>query len=80
MGDEGVYSNEHGSIQFIQCRTNTLKLRLRQGFEGGAVDCLLCGGGEETMRHFFMECGQYNFYFYDQPYILDIFERRTAHQ
>ena len=29
-----------------------------QGFEGGAVDCLLCGGEEETMRHFVMECGE----------------------
>ena len=38
---------------------NTLKLRWRQGSEGGpgdAVDCLLCGGEEETVRHFFMVC------------------------
>ena len=34
----------------------TLKLRRRQGFEGGAVDCLLCGGEEETLRHFVVEC------------------------
>ena len=25
-------------------------------FEGGAVDCLLCGGEEETVRHFVMQC------------------------
>ena len=37
-------------------RTNTLKLKWRQGFEGGAVDCLLCGGEEETVRHFVVEC------------------------
>ena len=28
----------------------------RQGFDGGAVDCLLCGGEAETVRHFVMEC------------------------
>ena len=28
----------------------------RQGFEGGAVDCLLCGGEEEILRHFVVEC------------------------
>ena len=38
------------------CRTNTLKLRWRQGFEGGAVNCLLCGGEEETARYFVTEC------------------------
>ena len=56
MGDEGIYSNEYGSVLLVECRTNTLKLRWRQGFEGGAVDCLLCGGEEETLRHFVMEC------------------------
>ena len=56
IGDEGKYSNEYGSVLLFQCRTNTLKLRWRQGFEGGAVDCLLCGGEEKTMRHFVLEC------------------------
>ena len=56
MGDEGIYSNEYGSVLLFQCRINTLKLRWRQGFKGGAVDCLLCGGEEETVRHFVMEC------------------------
>ena len=42
----------------FQCRTNTLKLRWRQGFQGGSVDCLLCGGEEETVRHFVMEYGE----------------------
>ena len=55
MGDEGIYSNEYGSVLLFQCRTNTLKLRWMQGFEGGAVDCLLCGGEEENVRHFVME-------------------------
>ena len=54
--DEGIYSNEYGSVLLFECRTNTLKLRWRQGFEGGAVDCLLCGGEDETVRHFVMEC------------------------
>ena len=58
MGDESIYSNEYGSVLLVQCRTNTRKLRWRQGFEDGAVDYLLCGGEEETLRHFVMECGE----------------------
>ena len=56
VGDKGIYSNEYGSVLLFQCRTNTLKLRWRQGFEGGAVYCLLCGGEEETVRHFVVDC------------------------
>ena len=26
--------------------------------EGGVVDCSLCGGGEETVQHFVIECGE----------------------
>ena len=51
IGDEGIYSNEYGSVQLFQCKTNTLKLRWRQGFEGGAVDCLLCGTITENWYH-----------------------------
>ena len=50
VGDEDIYSNEYGSGLLFLCRTNTLKLRWRQGFESIAVDCLLCGGEEETVR------------------------------
>ena len=56
VGDEGIYSNKYGSVLLFQYRTNTLKLRWRQGFEGGAVDCLLCGGEGETVRHIVTEC------------------------
>ena len=40
----------------FRCRTNTLKLRWRDGFSGGAVDCLLCGAEVETVEHFAMKC------------------------
>ena len=56
MKDEGIYSNEYGSVLMLQCSTNTLKRRWRQGFEGGAVDYSLCGLEEGTVRHFVMEC------------------------
>ena len=49
MGDGGIYSNEYGSVLLFQCWTNTLKLRWRQGFEGGSVYCLLCGGLIEAL-------------------------------
>ena len=58
IGYEGIYSNGYGSVLLFQCRTNTLKLRWRQRFEGGAVDSPLCGGGEETVQHFVIECGE----------------------
>ena len=58
IGDEGIYSNGYGSVLLLQCRTNTLKLRWRQRFEGVAVDCPLCGGGKETVQHFVIECGK----------------------
>ena len=52
-GDEGIYSNEYGSVLLLQCtRTNTMKLGWRQGCEGGAGDYLLCGGEDKTVRHF----------------------------
>ena len=56
LGDEGIYGNEYGSVLLFQCRTNTMNLRWRHGFEGGAVDCLLCGVEEESLRHFVVEC------------------------
>ena len=31
--DEGIYSNDYGSVLLFQCRTNTLKPRCRQGFQ-----------------------------------------------
>ena len=46
FGDEGIYSNEYGLVLLFQCRTNTLKLRRRQGFEGGAV-IVYCVGGKK---------------------------------
>ena len=41
IGDEEMYNNSYGSALLFQCRTNTLRLRWRQGFGGGAVDCPL---------------------------------------
>ena len=29
FGEEGIYSNEYGSVLLFKCRTNTLKLRWR---------------------------------------------------
>ena len=50
-----VYTAMNTVVLLFQCRTNTMKLRWRQGFEGAAVDCLLCVGEEETLRHFVVE-------------------------
>ena len=51
IGDEEIYCNRLGAVILFQCRTNTLRLRWRQGFVGGAVDCPLCGAVEETVAH-----------------------------
>ena len=55
IGDEEIYCNRLGSVILFQCRTNTLRLKWRQGFVGGAVDCPLCGAVEETVAHFVTE-------------------------
>ena len=56
IGEEGIYRNVFGSVLMFRCRTNTLKLRWRDGFSGGAVSCLLCGAEVETVEHFVMKC------------------------
>ena len=56
IGEEGIYRNVFGSLLMFRCRTNTLKLRWRDGFAGGAVSCLLCGAEVETVEHFVMKC------------------------
>ena len=56
IGDEEIYCNRLGAVILFQCRTNTLRLKWRQGFVGGAVDCQLCGAVEETVVHFVTEC------------------------
>ena len=55
-GDEEIYCNRLGAAVLFQCRANTLRLKWRQGFVGGAVDCPLCGAVEETVAHFVTEC------------------------
>ena len=38
--DEGIYSNEYGSVLLFQYRTNTPKLRWRQGLRAEQwIDC-----------------------------------------
>ena len=54
--DKEIYCNRLGAVILFQCRTNTLRLKWRQGFVGGAVDCPLCGAVEETVAHFVTEC------------------------
>ena len=45
------------AVILFQCRTNTLRLKWRQGFDGGAMDCPMCGAVEGTVAHFVTECG-----------------------
>ena len=56
IGDEEIYCNRLGAVILFQYRTNTLRLKWRQGFVGGAVDCPLCGAVEETVAHFVTKC------------------------
>ena len=56
IGDEEIYCNRLGAVILFQCRTNTKRLKWRQGFVGWAVDCPLCGAVEETVAHFVTEC------------------------
>ena len=46
IGDEEIYCNRLGTFILFQCRnkiTITLRLKWRQGFAGGAMDCPQCG-------------------------------------
>ena len=56
FGDVGIYDNSWDSVIMFRCRSNTLKLGWRARFVGGNVGCVLCGGEEETLRHFLVEC------------------------
>ena len=56
IGDEEIYFNILGAVILLQCRMNTLRLKLRQDIVGGAMDCPLCGAVEETVAHFVTEC------------------------
>ena len=61
IGDEEIYCNRLGAVILFQCRTNTLRLKWRQGFVGGAVvrwtaHCVDSGAVEETVAHFVTEC------------------------
>ena len=56
IGDEEIYCNRLGAVILFQCRTNTLRLKWRQGFVGGVVDCPLatvwsCGGDSGAFCH-----------------------------
>ena len=50
IGKVGIYDNSYNSVLMYRARTNTLKLRWRNRFGGGAVDCRLWfmwgGGGD----------------------------------
>ena len=54
--DAEIYCNTLGAVILFQWTTNTLRLKWRQGFAGGATDCPLCEAEEETAPHFITEC------------------------
>ena len=56
IGDEEIYSNRLGAVIVFKCGKNTLRLKWRQGFVGGVVDCPLCGAVKKTVAHFVTEC------------------------
>ena len=56
IGKEGIYRNVIGSLLMLQYLTDTLRLRWREGYSGGAVECLLCGAEDETVEHFVTVC------------------------
>ena len=57
IGEEGIYSNDGGSVTLFRCRTNKIKMNWRQRFHRGIVDCPMWeSGAEETPRHFLKGC------------------------
>ena len=49
IGDEEIYCNSLGAVILFQCRTNTMRLKWRQGSAGEAMGCPLSGAVEETV-------------------------------
>jgi len=54
--EETFYGNDLGSILLFKARANCLKLGWKNCFQGGPVECKLCGAPEETLDHFIVEC------------------------
>lgn len=55
--EEIFYENTEASVLLFRARSNTLQLGWRRRFQGGEVECQLCGGlVEETLDHFIKEC------------------------
>ena len=50
------YDNSWGSRLMFAVRSNALRLGWRCRFAGGEVECQLCRGREETLKHFLLEC------------------------
>ena len=54
--EEGLYSNDDGSVTMFRCRTNTLKLNWRRRFRGRIVACPVFDlDAEEMLSHFLRE-------------------------
>ena len=59
--DEGIYSNRYkvwiGTIIPVYNKHSEARMEAtRQRLVGGAVECPICGAGEETLAHFVTEC------------------------
>ena len=58
--DEGLYENDWGSVLLYRCRSNSLRLKWRERFVNGEVNCIACDlGVEESLEHFLCVCEWY---------------------
>jgi len=60
IGEEQIYDNTFGSVLLFRARSNCLKLGWRYRFQGGGVECRVCGFEEETLNHFLVDCPGYS--------------------
>ena len=59
--DEGLYENDWGSVLLFRCRSNSLRLKWRERFVNGNVNCVACDRGvEENLEHFLCVCEWYD--------------------
>ena len=59
--DESLYENDWGSVLLFRCRSNSLRLKWRERYVNGNVNCVACKlNVEETLEHFLCECEWYD--------------------
>ncbi len=59
-GQEKIQDNRQASDILFKCRTNTLKLNVRNIFLNEDTKCEMCGNENEDLKYYFLLCPAYS--------------------